>query len=211
MPSAGSRTRRPQTCEQESILDGRMHDLVCAYDLAENGTAFPSQALLAKDLGVARETVNRSIKRLERAEKLIIRKRWSWRSGWQHNVYELLEPPSHPIPERVRRRIVRRAHKRRWLKARVARGEVAGKGPDHTNCEAVGSCRCRSCQPRRQKPVRPGSHWLPLPEDRFMRDAVLDCREMLAQGYDAEACFGHLRMAAEIRAASPRLRRRRSS
>ncbi len=125
-----------------SLFDRRVYRAIAAYAFDE-AEAHPSQERIAQDLGCARESVNRAVRRLIKAGWLVIKeKRW-WprsRSPWCHNVYELLA--EFVTGALTIRRIVRRAHAR---KARVCRD-------DHTNRKY--GCRCGWCRPV-QTPTRP--------------------------------------------------------
>jgi DNA-binding transcriptional MocR family regulator len=84
-------------------------------------TSFPSQALMARELGFARETVTRAVKRLAAAGHITIEKVRRPGSRWTHNVYTL-------------RRWTRpfRAGLLRVLKAIRAPKTPDDFGPDHT-------------------------------------------------------------------------------
>lgn len=88
---------------------------------------WPSQQLLAVDLGYQRTQVNRAIARLVRKGYVrIIERRWSPRSGWLHNVYELLE--AFAVDRTAANRIVARSRRRAWKQRYSARYEQV-----HTN------------------------------------------------------------------------------
>lgn len=82
---------------------------------------FPSQALLAQETGLRRETVNRACKQLEREGCIAIRKRRVPGSRWEHNVYVLRTRWAPPSRHKTLRRL----------------DEIRGSGrlvyrPDHT-------------------------------------------------------------------------------
>jgi DNA-binding Lrp family transcriptional regulator len=133
-------------------FDRRVYRAIARY-APDEPACCPSQQLIAHDVGCARESVNRSVQRLVKAGWLAIRKRWSYRSKWCHNVYELLEPFA--VSVLAMKRISRRAHRR---------ARRASRNPfrrlDHTNPKGMGlgRCGCRSCRPdeswRTQPPRR---------------------------------------------------------
>jgi DNA-binding transcriptional regulator YhcF (GntR family) len=157
-------------------VDRTYHDLPPVGDLAQRvyaavaryafdeAEAWPSQDRIAGELGLCRETVTRAVGRLIRAGWLIVKeRRWSWRSDWLHNVYELLAPFC--VSEMAARTITRRAHNTR--RKRLARARARGLstnpfGDDHTNPKGCSDrCSCRSCRPDRKpemslrRPPRP--------------------------------------------------------
>ncbi len=141
---------------------------------------WPSQSLIASDIGtlgaehwhsgvrpprvVTRLMVTRSIARLlEKGWLRTLPRKWSRRTRWTHNVYELLEPWN--VSEDVARRIVRRAHLRRYRQTWAtwaANAHRTGRyGPLNTNvvevrdsfgnstqvkAENLRKCCCRSCR-----------------------------------------------------------------
>jgi hypothetical protein len=103
-------------------FDRTVYQALAAYCFGE-AVCWPSQDTLAADLGCSRYSVNRSIGRLKGAGWLTVTKR-PGRTGWLHNIYELLEG-WRPVGRRVAERIVERARRLR------SRGL-------HTNPEGVG-------------------------------------------------------------------------
>jgi len=79
-------------------LDVRVLAAIGIY-VGRDGTAWPSQETIATMLGVARETVCKSIKRL-RQHGYIDRYRKRTPRGWYRNVYRLLYPTYVPMPSR---------------------------------------------------------------------------------------------------------------
>jgi hypothetical protein len=115
-----------------SEFDQAVYKAIAAYAFDE-AISFVSQARVAEDLGCARESVNRAVRRLVEAGWLVIReRRFSWRSGWFHNVYELLAP--FVTGWHTMRRITRRAHRRNRCKTKH----------DHTN--GYSECGCGVCR-----------------------------------------------------------------
>lgn len=103
-------TSSPETV---SDFDRDVFQALAAYCFHE-AVCWPSQALIARDLGSSQPTVSRSIGRLREAGWLkIIERRWSSRYGKLHNVYELLEAWK-PISRWVAEHIVKRARDRRF-------------------------------------------------------------------------------------------------
>jgi len=157
-----------------SELDRRVYRAIACY-CPDEAVCWPSQDLIAEDLGISRETVNRSCARLRRAGWLIWVRLKSAISRWQFNRYELLEP--FEVSALAMKRITRRAHRRRRLaKLEKARSEAqirGGSGLDHTNKEVEGDegrswCCCKHCRSdrtgitRRPPPIRPtplGERW----------------------------------------------------
>jgi DNA-binding transcriptional MocR family regulator len=132
-----------------------------AFDEAE---ACPSQDRIAGELGLWRETVTKAVGRLIRAGWLIVKeKRWGWRSGWLHNVYELLAP--YCVSPLAAKAITRRAHSTRRKRLARARARALAANPfggDHTDSKSMTlRCSCRSCRPDRtprmplRRPHRP--------------------------------------------------------
>lgn len=108
----------------DALVDGitpferEVYQQLATYCFGE-AVCWPSQDLLARDLGCHRLKVNRAIGALERAGWLTrLAKRWSPLSHWQHNVYELLEPWK-PISRWVSERIVERGKRRYWARLRA--------------------------------------------------------------------------------------------
>jgi DNA-binding transcriptional MocR family regulator len=127
-------------------FDERVYQAISAYAWDE-ATCYPSQALVAEDLGCTRETVNRAVQRLIAAGWLtIIEKCRAPGSRWTHNVYELYE--RFQVGALTIRRIVRRAHKRQ----KPAISSLA-----HTDTEgtAHSACDCRWCRPDPARNTRP--------------------------------------------------------
>jgi hypothetical protein len=135
--------------EALTLNERKVFQALWTYSFDSEAIVYPSQARLAKDVGVSRQTVNQIIGRLinKRWVKMID-KRWapSWTplSGprrWMHNVYELLEPPLRPISDLVAKSITRAAHKARrtvfTISVKVS-GRVAKK--------RAGKCRCAGCR-----------------------------------------------------------------
>lgn len=83
-----------------TALDTRILSAIGTFANRE-GIAWPSQETIAMRLGVARETVCKSIQRLRRYGYLDrYRKRTA--RGWKRNVYRLLYPEYVPIPAQMR-------------------------------------------------------------------------------------------------------------
>jgi hypothetical protein len=108
-------------------FDRSVYRAIANYAFDE-AVAWPSQQLVAEELGCRRESVNRAVQRLVRAGWLRVSKRFSRRSGWCHNVYELLA--DYRTGWLTIKRITRRAHARRR--------------PGHTNTKKA--CSCRLCR-----------------------------------------------------------------
>src|SRR5687767_10452126 len=99
-----------------SSLAERVYRVIAAY-APDEPICFPSQRLIARDVGCTRETANRKVQELIRAGWLrIVDTRWSFRTGWQHNVYELLAPFA--VSALAMKRITRRAHNTARKRAR---------------------------------------------------------------------------------------------
>lgn len=137
-----------------SPFDRRVYQAFAAYCF-EEPICHPSQQRVADDLGVCRESVNRAVRRLMAAGWMkIIDRRWSFRTGWKHNLYELLEPFA--VSDLAMRRITRRGHntvkkRARRIAARLRDGAPLGAG--HTNPK--GWCSCRWCRTDRTSIRRP--------------------------------------------------------
>ena len=129
-----------------SDLDRRVYAAIAAY-APDEPICWPSQALIASEVGCSRVTVNHAVRRLRAAGWLrIIERRLSRRTGWRHNVYELLAPFA--VSALAMKRITRRAHKA--AKRRIRR---AFPGSVYTNKEE--SCPCRRCRPEKTSIGRP--------------------------------------------------------
>jgi predicted transcriptional regulator len=135
--------------EALTLNERKVFQALWTYSFDSEAIVYPSQARLAKDVGVSRQTVNQIIGRLinKRWVKMID-KRWapSWTplSGprrWMHNVYELLQPPLRPISDLVAKRITRRAHRARkpfrLVSVRVSERVAQKRGR---------ICRCKHCR-----------------------------------------------------------------
>src|SRR5688500_10307132 len=133
-----------------SPLAERVYRAMAAY-APDEAICFPSQKLIALDVGCTRETVNRKIRELIDAGWLrITERRWSFRSGWRHNVYELLAP--YAVSELAMKRITRRAHNTAKKRARRVLARLRDGAPlraDHTNPK--GWCDCPVCKTDRAK------------------------------------------------------------
>jgi hypothetical protein len=110
-------------------------------------------------LGLCRETVTRGVGRLIRAGWLIVKeKRWGWRSGWLHNVYDLLAP--YCVSPLAAKAITRQAHNTRRKRLARARARGLSTNPyraDHTNPSGQAlRCSCELCRPAKtpQTPLR---------------------------------------------------------
>lgn len=134
---------REQGLEPVSDFDDRVFRAIAAYAWDE-AECHPSQETVARDVGCTRESVNRAVRRLRAAGWLTIKeKRWSPRSDWCHNVYELLAP--FVVGVGTIKRIVRRAHSGANRAARRFSERL-----DHTkSVKRVGRCRCGWCKPDR--------------------------------------------------------------
>jgi DNA-binding transcriptional ArsR family regulator len=96
-----------------SDFDRAVFQSLAAYCFHE-AVCWPSQTLIARELGVSQPTVSRSVGRLREAGWLkIIERRWGSRCRKLHNVYELLEAWK-PISRWVAAKIVKRARDRRF-------------------------------------------------------------------------------------------------
>lgn len=96
-----------------SDSDQAVYQQLATYCFGE-AVCWPSHELLAVDLGMSRLRVTRAVGRLERAGWLRrLERRWSPRTRWMHNVYELLEAWT-PISRWVAEHIVKRSERRRW-------------------------------------------------------------------------------------------------
>lgn len=105
-------------CAGITPFQREVYQQLATYCFGE-ASCYPSQDLLASDLGCHRLKVNRAISALERAGWLTkLEKRWSPVSRWQYNVYELLEPWK-PISRWVSERIVERGKRRYWARLRA--------------------------------------------------------------------------------------------
>jgi predicted transcriptional regulator len=129
-------------------LDQRVYAAFARYAFDE-AEAWPSQDRIAGELGLCRETINRSVGRLVEAGWMTVKeRRWSWRSRWMHNVYELLAPFC--VSELAAKAITRRAHNTR--RKRLARARARGLstnpfGDDHTNPKGWSDrCSCGVCR-----------------------------------------------------------------
>ncbi len=135
-------------------FDRLVYRAIAAY-APDEPVCHPSQRLIALDLGCARESVNRSVRRLREAGWLrITERRWSFRSEWCHNVYELLAP--YAVSSLAMRRITRRAHntpKKMARRVRRRRELRVPLRPDHTNPK--GWCGCWACRTDRTSIGRP--------------------------------------------------------
>lgn len=137
-----------------SDLDRRVYAAIACY-APDEAECFPSQRLIALDLGIRRETVNRCVHRLREAGWLVISKRWAgpW-AKWMHNVYEL--HAEYAVSTLALRRITRRAHRRARQRAWMEGVRARDRSFDHTNREVWGgSCGCRYCRPDRTGVGRP--------------------------------------------------------
>ncbi len=142
-----------EAAAEVSEFDRRVYRAIAAYAFDE-AECHPSQERIADDLGCARESVSRAVRRLVKAGWLVVRKRWSWRSRWQHNVYDLLEP--YAVSDLAMRRITRRAHNTARKRARRIAARLAANRPlrpDHTNPK--GWCGCGWCKTDRASIRRP--------------------------------------------------------
>lgn len=148
-------------------LDQRVYVQIARYAFDE-AEAWPSQDRIAGELGLWRETVTRAVGRLIRAGWLIVKeKRRGWRSGWLHNVYDLLAP--YCVSPLAAKAITRRAHSTRRKRLARARARALAANPfggDHTNSKSHAlRCSCRSCRPDRtprmplRRPPRPLADW----------------------------------------------------
>lgn len=157
----------------------------------------PSQETVARDIGCARESVNRSVRRLIEAGWLTIKeKRWSPRKGWCHNVYELHAPYVVGVP--TIKRIVRRAHN--TAKRRAKRLDSR---PDHTNTKCrddlrVGSrrgkpgwCGCAWCKPDKTSTGRPPPPVRALPLEEKLRATRFErlLNGLVAKGIDPPRAY----------------------
>lgn len=127
-----------------SGFDRRVYDAIAAYAWDE-AECHPSQSTIARDIGCTREAVNRVIRRLIDAGWLaIIDRRWSPRTRWVYNVYELYE--HFTVGALTIKRVVRRAHRRRNRWAAWQSG-TARNGSDHTNAKRSTPlpCSCGWC------------------------------------------------------------------
>jgi predicted transcriptional regulator len=133
-----------------SIFDQRVYRAIAAYAWNEP-ECHPSQETIARDIGCARESVNRAVRRLITAGWLRIKDKrlGRWRNGqrWMHNVYELLAPFA--VAATTVKRIVRRSHNTFNKCAQ----RLANRA-DHTNHVVGGGgragwCSCRWCKPDR--------------------------------------------------------------
>jgi predicted transcriptional regulator len=129
-------------------VDRRVYAAVARYAFDE-AEAWPSHDRIAGELGIWRETVTRAVGRLIRAGWMIVKeRRWSWRSGWMHNVYELLAPFC--VSDLAAKAITRRAHNTR--RKRLARARARGLstnpfGADHPNPKGWSDrCSCGACR-----------------------------------------------------------------
>lgn len=94
-------------------FDRIVYRRICRYDFFSKGESWPSQQLIATELGCHRSKVCRSIGRLIRAGWLLITDRvWSPRSGWLHNKYALLEP--YAVSDLAAKAIAARSRYRGW-------------------------------------------------------------------------------------------------
>lgn len=101
----------------------------------DEAVCYPSQALIARKLGICRETVNRSCGRLRAAGWLD----WTYIKRprrWWHNQYELLE--AYCVSPLAAKRITKRAHRR-------------SRKRDHTNKKY---CTCSACKRPERTPVQ---------------------------------------------------------
>jgi hypothetical protein len=131
----------------------------------------PSQETIARDLGCARETVNRDVRELREAGWLRIKeRRRGWHDGepgWWFNVYELLA--DYVVGITTVKRIVRRAHNTR-KKRQQRLGYRAGHM--NTSCgvgrSGRGWCGCRFCRPDKPKRRKPPPPLGRLPEFGYL-------------------------------------------
>lgn len=134
--------------------DWRAYDglAVYAHDEAE---CWPAQETVAADLGLCREQVNRSIKKLEAAGCLTITK-VKREHDWDRNSYELLaDYHASDTARRIKHRAARRPRRPEQttkhlplLFSVITRRAVGLKDPGQT-------CDCRDCgRARRQKQIR---------------------------------------------------------
>jgi DNA-binding transcriptional MocR family regulator len=148
-------------------LDQRVYAQIARYAFDE-AEAWPSHDRIAGELGHCRETVTRAVGRLIRAGWMIVlERRWSWRSRWLHNVYELLAP--YCVSPLAARAITRRAHNTR--RKRLARARARGLatnpfGAGHTNPKGQPDrCSCDGCRAAEtpetpfRRPHRPLADW----------------------------------------------------
>lgn len=152
-----------------------------AWDEAE---CHPSQWTIARDIGCSREAVNRAVRRLVDAKWLrISERRWSPRSKWSHNVYELYE--HFAVGALTIKRIVRRAHKRRTRWADWEAG-TARSGLDHTNAKrsTVPRCSCGWCKEELPLAVKRRERIDARMERRERREAC-DLGQRIAEGMRA--------------------------
>ena len=166
-----TRSNNPDAGESGQVreFDQAVYRAIAAY-APDEPVCHPSRRLIARDLGCARETVNRSVSRLIAAGWMKVQRRWSFRSGWQHNVYELLAP--YAVSELAMRGITRRAHntpKKRARRIAARLHDRARLRPDHTNPK--GWCSCPSCRTDRAQIGRlpeplPVPFWVRKPRPR---------------------------------------------
>jgi predicted transcriptional regulator len=98
-----------------SERDRAVYQQLATYCFGE-AVCWPSHDILARDLGLSRLAVTRAMRRLEVAGWLRkTERRWSPRTRWMHNVYELLEAWT-PISPWVAEHIVRRSKRRDWAR-----------------------------------------------------------------------------------------------
>jgi DNA-binding transcriptional MocR family regulator len=89
-------------------LSERVYRAITRYAFGEP-VCWPSQQTIADELRCARESVNRAVRRLIRRGLLVIlERRWSRRTGWCFNVYEIHGPIN--VDPEAARAITRRAH-----------------------------------------------------------------------------------------------------
>jgi hypothetical protein len=106
-----------------STRDRAVYQQLATYCFGE-AVCWPSHELLALDLGLSRLQVTRTMRRLEVAGWLRkLERRWSPRSRWMHNRYELLEPWT-PISRWVADHICKRSERRDWARFQARYGAV---------------------------------------------------------------------------------------
>lgn len=119
----------------------------------DEAVCWPSQARVAMDTGLTRETVNRAVRRLRAAGWLEVSKARAPGARWDHAVYTLLA--AFVVAATAARDIVRRAHRRARSvveKVRQTRFGARFGELDHTNRRSRRSdqhCRCSACRPER--------------------------------------------------------------
>lgn len=167
---------REEGLEPVSDWEAGIYRAIAAYAWDE-AECHPSQETIARDVGCTRESVNRAVRRLIAAGWLAIKeRRWSPRSRWCHNVYELLAP--FVVGVATIKRITSRAHNTAKSRARRLQERF-----DHTNKQWSGRgkpgwCGCGWCKPDRGR--FQGPQPLHLARDR-LRPAGPGWRDELAR------------------------------